>query len=264
MKTAIYTLIGILGCLQSCLAGPDGLWGGKWDDKWAVFLKVEPRAGSDRYTVQYLWIENSSDKAFSKSEYVAAEIGAYFEAGSLMFRVDGDKGMLYGAFTKPRMANLVRINGELPSVSECDSVLRKHQWKAGAIPAAEALAIIEDPNGRIGKGKMQPGRGAGPQAQAQDQNSLDAFLVGTKWLWHGSPRNAIIFKEDGTIEFPNNTNTGLVTRWEVTGKNQVKLNILKGRTTNTTATLEFASDRRSFTGIDFNGSSAIARSPRAQ
>jgi hypothetical protein len=70
------------------------------------------------------------------------------------------------------------------------------------------------------------------------------------------------FREDGTIEVADWTNKGLVTGWKVTGKNQVKLSILKGRTDKLTATLVFASDRGSFTGMDFNGSTPIAKSPR--
>ncbi len=66
MKTAIYTLMVVLGCLQSCLAGPEGLWGGKWDDKWTVFLKIETSADTNSYKVQYLWQENASDQSFYK------------------------------------------------------------------------------------------------------------------------------------------------------------------------------------------------------
>ena len=144
MKTAIYVLIGILGCLQSCLAGPGGLWGGKWDDKWPVFLEIEKGTNSDGYKVQYyIWLENMGDSSFSKQARVVKQVGAHFEADSLIFKVDGDKGMLYGAFEKPRMANLVKISSPLPSVSESDDVLQKHQWKAGAIPASEALAKIK-------------------------------------------------------------------------------------------------------------------------
>jgi hypothetical protein len=75
---------------------------------------------------------------------VAKQVGAHFEAGFLIFKVDGDKGMLYGAFEHPRMANLVKINSKLPSVSESDGVLQKYQWKAGAISVSEAFEKIKN------------------------------------------------------------------------------------------------------------------------
>ena len=143
MKTAIYMLIGILVCLQSCFAGPEGIWGGKWDDMWPVFLEIEKGADTNSYKVQYIWLENTSNSSFFKKERVAKQVGAHFEADFLVFKIDGDKGMLYGAFENPRMANLVKIDSKLPSVSECDAVLQKHQWKAEAIPASEALEKIK-------------------------------------------------------------------------------------------------------------------------
>jgi hypothetical protein len=112
--------------------------------------------------------------------------------------------------------------------------------------ATEARAIIE----RI--------KDAGPQTG----RPLKEFLVGTKWLWNGSPANELAFLEDGTVGLADWTNRGLVTGWKVSGKNTVKLTILKGRENNTTATLDFSEDRTSFTGIDFNGRTEITKSPR--
>jgi len=129
--------------VQSCLAGPEGLWGGKWDDKWSVFLQIEKGADTNSFKVQYIWLESQDGSEFSKQEHVVKKVGAHFEADFLIFKVGGDKGMLYGAFKKPRMANLVKIDAKLPAATECDDVLRKYQWKAGAIPAAEALEKIK-------------------------------------------------------------------------------------------------------------------------
>ena len=110
---------------------------------WPVFLEIEKGADTNSYKVQYIWLENTSNSSFFKKERVAKQVGAHFEADFLVFKIDGDKGMLYGAFENPRMANLVKIDSKLPSVSECDAVLQKHQWKAEAIPASEALEKIK-------------------------------------------------------------------------------------------------------------------------
>jgi hypothetical protein len=55
---------------------------------------------------------------------------------------------------------------------------------------------------------------------------------------------------------------GLVTGWKVDNESQVTLSILKGRKDNLTATLVFAEDRLSFTGMDFSEKNPIAKSDR--
>jgi hypothetical protein len=69
------------------------------------------------------------------------------------------------------------------------------------------------------------------------------------------------FLADGTVALTDWTRKGLVTGWKVVGKNGVKLSILKGRDHSKTASLDFADDRASFTGTDFNGKAQIAKSP---
>lgn len=91
---------------------------------------------------------------------------------------------------------------------------------------------------------------------------LQEFLVGTKWWWNGSKSWELTFKRDGTVDQPDWTRKGLVTGWRVTNPREVRLTILKGRTTNKTAQLVFADDRESFTGIDFGGKHAVAKSER--
>ena len=91
---------------------------------------------------------------------------------------------------------------------------------------------------------------------------LHDYLVGTKWLWYGNKNNELTFSKDGTVEMAQWTKMGLVTGWKVDGKKGVKLSILKGRENNMTATLEFADDLASFTGIDFNGRTPISKSPK--
>ncbi len=90
---------------------------------------------------------------------------------------------------------------------------------------------------------------------------LGDFLAGTKWLWYGKPNEVLEFHKDGKVYFADWARQGLVTGWEATGRNQVTLTILSGRSKNLTATLSFSEDRASFTGNDFDPQHAISRSP---
>ena len=92
---------------------------------------------------------------------------------------------------------------------------------------------------------------------------LDEFLGGTKWLWFGRKDQVLEFGKDGKMNFDDWTKKGLVTGWKVTGPNQVTLSILSGRDKMLDATLVFSDDHTSFTGTDFGGKRAIAKSSRA-
>jgi len=145
MKTAICLLLSIVGCLSSCFAGPEGVWGGKWDDKWPVFLDVTRGDKTNSYKLRYIWLEDDADTSFTKRRMTAKKTGAYFKADFLLFKISGDTAILYGSFSQPRMANLVKISNGVPSVAECNDVLKKHHWEAKAIPAAEARKKITKP-----------------------------------------------------------------------------------------------------------------------
>jgi len=124
----------------------EGLWGGKWDDKWPVFLTVTPGDRKDTYRVQYTWLENVKDHDFSSQEIDGQKVVNHIEAGFLILKVEGDSGILYGAFGHPRMAYLVRMPiSKMPEISSSDSVLREYGWKSGTIPAADALALVKGP-----------------------------------------------------------------------------------------------------------------------
>jgi hypothetical protein len=123
-----------------------GLWGGKWDDTWPVFLLIERNAEPNTYKVQYRWLENSNDPTFSTQELIGYQTNQYVHAKHLDFRMTETYGMLYGAFKNPRMANLVRLDpSEHPSVENDDALLRKYGWTEGRIPARKALKIITGP-----------------------------------------------------------------------------------------------------------------------
>lgn len=92
--------------------------------------------------------------------------------------------------------------------------------------------------------------------------TLYEYLVGTKWLWNARADWVLTFLEDGTVDQADWIRKGLVTGWKVDNENQVTLSILKGRKNYMNATLIFADDRLSFTGLDFNGTSSIAKSDR--
>ena len=144
MKTAVYLWLILLGGVVSSLAGPEGVWGGKWDDHWPVFLDITRGDKTNTYKVRYLWLEDDGDTSFSTRKLVGKKNGQHFKANFLLFKMSGETGMLYGSFVQPRMANLVKINTGVPSVRECTNVLEKHQWKTNAIPASQALKKIKE------------------------------------------------------------------------------------------------------------------------
>lgn len=119
----------------------EGVWGGKWDDQWPVFITVKPGAESGAYSVQYTWLENTGDGDFSRRDIEGRTSGQHIRAGFLFFKIDGQTGMLYGAFKRPRMANLVKLDA-IPPVTEASAALREAGWKPGSLPANEAFKAI--------------------------------------------------------------------------------------------------------------------------
>jgi len=138
-------LPGVGGCSQTAEKPIDGLWGGKWDDTWPVYIEVHPGDQPGEYKVEYRWLENGSDMEFSHQEHLGRKVGNHIEAGFLIFMVDDHSGILYGAFDNPRMANLVRIPSTAGKLEEIS--LEDYGWKPGAIPADEALAKIKAHDG---------------------------------------------------------------------------------------------------------------------
>jgi hypothetical protein len=118
-----------------------GVWGGKWDDQWPVFLSVQAGTVTNTYHIRYLWSESSGDETFSHSERTGHQVNHHIEASLLSFKITGDTGMLHGQFPQPRMANLVRLSS-IPKPDDADRTLRAAGWKEGAIPATDALKKI--------------------------------------------------------------------------------------------------------------------------
>ncbi|MEI9997951.1 MAG: hypothetical protein WDO13_01670 [Verrucomicrobiota bacterium] len=77
-----------------------------------------------------------------REDTIGHPVGSHIEAGMLTFRIDGDTGLLYGAFSRPRMANLVRIPADA-TAKLAHVHVEDFGWKPGAIPAAEALDRIK-------------------------------------------------------------------------------------------------------------------------
>jgi hypothetical protein len=141
-KGLLAILITLSALLTSSQAEVEGVWGGKWDDQWPVFLRITKGKEAGTYQVLYLWLENTENEAFSRSARGGRKIGTYYQSGALTFSLDETKGLLHGAFPKPRMANLVKIHRGVPKPVDADRVLEQFGWKAEAIPAADALKKI--------------------------------------------------------------------------------------------------------------------------
>jgi hypothetical protein len=125
-----------------------GLWGGKWDDQWPIFLSIQASTNAGAYKVRYRWLENFSDEKMSVRLLTGHQTNNYVQASFLIFRMTETNGMLYGDFSTPRMANLVRLDpSERPTPANADELLEKHGWTANAIPADEALKKIKEESG---------------------------------------------------------------------------------------------------------------------
>jgi hypothetical protein len=123
-----------------------GLWGGKWDDTWPVFLLIETNGEPHTYKVRYQWLENLDDSMFSTRELTGYKTNNYVHAKFLDFRMTETNGMLYGKFKIPRMANLVRLDPSTnPSVENADDLLRKYGWAENGLPAGKAFKKITGP-----------------------------------------------------------------------------------------------------------------------
>jgi len=117
----------------------EGVWGGKWDDTWPVFLIVKKGSSENQYSVTYTWRENRGRPLRSEDKEGKDE-GGYIHSGSLFFKTSGKTGMLYGKFSRPRMANLVLIDDADVDLENVE--LETHGWKPGVIPAGEAYVEI--------------------------------------------------------------------------------------------------------------------------
>jgi len=141
----VFLLAGWTACSQHAPLQPvekpiEGLWGGKWDDTWPVFIEIHAGNNPGEYKIDYRWLENPGEP-LSHQERLGHKAGNHIESGSLIFMIDDHGGLLYGAFENPRMANLVRITPNTVKVE--DIVLENYGWTPGATPAGEALEKIK-------------------------------------------------------------------------------------------------------------------------
>jgi hypothetical protein len=126
--------------LASFSPAEEGTWGGKWDDKWTVFVTIEkdPKVEGG-YAITYRHFEHEGG-TMSVDCFAGKGQGEAIIADPLLIKTSGKSGLLYGDFSTPRMANLVKID---PAPSEfLDVDLKKYGWKTGAIPAAQAQMRI--------------------------------------------------------------------------------------------------------------------------
>jgi hypothetical protein len=119
-----------------------GLWGGKWDDTWEVYLRVHPREPGQSGTrkIEYIWREDFGRPLRHNTSTAREQVAGYLHTGDLYFRLDYATGLLWGNFKTPRMANLVRMNPSLSDLETADPA--GYGWKEGKIPALKASEII--------------------------------------------------------------------------------------------------------------------------
>ena len=118
-----------------------GVWGGKWNDVWPVFLTISAEPDGN-YMVIYNWLEDENGKEFLGGRKQLGTLkGRYLQTKRMLFMPQGDRSILYGDFG--RMANLVRIeSGEIPTTEDADSTLRSNGWRKGKISADDARKQI--------------------------------------------------------------------------------------------------------------------------
>jgi len=81
---------------------------------------------------------------------------------------------------------------------------------------------------------------------------LAEFLPYTRWRWRGKNNVRMQFLKDGYVFAKEWASAGLKVFWEVSGPNQVTIN-LEGRRDDTQAKITLAPDRMSFNGTGFDG-----------
>lgn len=116
----------------------EGVWGGKWDDQWPVFLVV--KTGEDgKYDVGYHWYENLN-RPMQSGSMTGTKNGSYVETRVHLFRVIDGKLFVYGKFSRPRAARMVKLSITADQLEEVD--LAKEGWEEGVPGAEEAKQMI--------------------------------------------------------------------------------------------------------------------------
>lgn len=131
-----YTLFLLLigGLAFSSVMNAAEVWGGKWDNRWMVFLMIEEHG--DSIQVTYRWEERVGE-SLGNRDFPGKRRGPILEIGrQITARLGKDTGLLYGGFVTPRAANLVKLKvTSLEKVNEEE--LKAAGWKAEALDTAE-------------------------------------------------------------------------------------------------------------------------------
>lgn len=118
----------------------EGIWGGKWDDTWPVYLVIQKEGDDGSYGVKYVWYENL-ERPLQKMNKTGKWESHYIDAGILIFRRIEDEIILYGKFRRPRAARLVKLDVEEEDLAEV-KLEESTDWKEGAPEAEAARALI--------------------------------------------------------------------------------------------------------------------------
>ena len=192
------------------LAEPHEMWGGKWDDKEKVFLRIFPHDDSwmeGINEVRYIWMASDNVHSYYKTLGGKAMPAGYSRAKGLFFRIpvgdDLKAGMLYDESGKGRMANLVKID---PKENEPDLIdLEKYGWKPGAIPPEEARRIIMGADADLlGPPTIKSGR----NLTAADEVLKGARLLQEakeRWVKQGNDPAKVTWWDLKPLIYPDNT-----------------------------------------------------------
>ncbi len=102
------TLLIIAICLTTILpVSASEIWGGKWSNSYMVFFEIDDTRNPSEIT--YLW-EEKRDEPLRKSPREGDKKHGIIKVGSSIYlKITGNTAILYGNFSRPRSANVVRL-----------------------------------------------------------------------------------------------------------------------------------------------------------
>jgi hypothetical protein len=147
MRSPLF-LLAVALALTACGGPKDpnlGLWGGKLNDEFPVFITVDAGNSPGTYRVGSAWTTTADATEYREARDAAKKVESHVEARFFFFKVNGRTGMIYG-FNPAMAANLVKLGGdEVPLFKDGEQALRKAGWKPGAPPPEEAMKQIAAP-----------------------------------------------------------------------------------------------------------------------
>lgn len=154
MKHHLLFLLLLASLAFSSVLNAAEVWGGKWDNRWMVFLMIEEHG--DSIQVTYRWEERVGE-SLGNRDFPGKKRGPILEIGrQITARLGKDMGLLYGGFATPRAANLVKLKvTSLEKVNEEE--LKAAGWKAEPLDAAEVKRkVFEGVSGEDEGTKAKP------------------------------------------------------------------------------------------------------------